>query len=409
MDDMSKPKFDKSFTNQEPIPEEGIQRAVGILKSGKLHRYNLDEKEIGDVSHLESEFSRWQGVDFCLACTSGGYALQLALRAIGVKQGDQILANAYTLAPVAGAIHNVGALPILVEIDQNYHIDLEDLYSKAVSSRSKFLLLSHMRGHIVDMNKLLKICVELDICLIEDCAHTMGAKWDGKRSGNFGKVSVFSTQTYKHINSGEGGFLTTNDEEIAAIAVILSGSYMLYERHGAIPSKESFDKVRLSSPNYSGRMDQLRASILRVQLPRLEENIVRWNRLYQKLFKNLSKVEGITIPDRVDKEFYVGSSIQFRVNIPSPEEIERFLNSCARRGVQLKWFGDTQPKGYTSRYDSWKFFNDIPHLSQTLEILRNTIDMRIPLTFNEQDCILICNIIEEELESSEKTNQVVYY
>ena len=241
--------FTKPFTQQEAIPDAGIARAIEIMQSGRLHRYNLAQGEESEASKLEIEFAQWQGVDYCLACTSGGYAIQLALRVAGVKPGDKVLANAYTLAPVPGAIHNVGAVPVLVDIDENYHIDLNDLDTKTASSGSKYLLLSHMRGHIADMDRIVEICKTRDIILIEDCAHTMGAKWRGIRSGNFGKVAAFSTQTYKHMNSGEGGFLTTNDAEIAARAVVSSGSYMLYGRHGAIPAEDVFQKIRLHSPN----------------------------------------------------------------------------------------------------------------------------------------------------------------
>ena len=151
-----------------------------------------------------------------------------ALRACGVMPGDKVLANAYTLAPVPGAIHNVGAQPVLIDIDANYHIDMQDLETKAAATKARYLLLSHMRGHIADMDRLADICERHDICLIEDCAHTMGASWRGIKSGNFGKAAAFSTQTYKHMNSGEGGFLTTNDPHAAARAVVSSGSYMLY-------------------------------------------------------------------------------------------------------------------------------------------------------------------------------------
>ena len=117
------------------------------------------------------------------------------------------------LPPVPGAIHAVGAEPVLVEIDADYHIDLSHLEEMAQRSRAKTLLLSHMRGHIADMEALMAIARAHHLKVVEDCAHTMGAKWQNKRSGNFGDVAAFSTQTYKHINSGEGGFLTTDDDE----------------------------------------------------------------------------------------------------------------------------------------------------------------------------------------------------
>jgi len=392
--------FTKPFTQQEAIPESGIQRAVEIMQTGRLHRYNLVAGETSEASLLEMEYAAWQGVDYCVACTSGGYAIQLALRVCGVTPGDKILANAYTLAPVPGAIHNVGGVPVLVDIDENYHIDLDDLDAKASTSGAKFLLLSHMRGHIADMDKILQLCQTHDICLIEDCAHTMGAKWRGIRSGNFGKVAAFSTQTYKHMNSGEGGFLTTNDAEIAARAVVSSGSYMLYGRHGAIPAEEVFQKVRLYAPNYSGRMDHVRAAILRAQLPLLDANLDRWNRLYDHLHGRFSTMAGAFIPRRKQEEFYIGSSIQFRADCLERDDIPAFVKACAARGVELKWFGDDEPKAFTSRYDSWRYIEDIPVLPTTLRVLEKTLDMRIPLTFNVDDCDLIADIIEDELKKA---------
>ena len=389
--------FTKPFTQQEPIPQAGIRRAVEILETGRLHRYNLIKGEASEVSELEIEYANWQGVDYCLACTSGGYAIQLALRVCSVKPGDKILANAFTLAPVPGAIHNVGGVPVLVDIDENYHIDLNDLAAKATASGAKFLLLSHMRGHIADMDKIMDICADHDICLIEDCAHTMGARWRGTRSGNFGKVAAFSTQTYKHMNSGEGGFLTTNDAEIAARAVVSSGSYMLYGRNGAIPAEDVFQRVRLHTPNYSGRMDQLRAAVLRAQLPLIETKLKMWNVLYDQLHKRLATMKGVTIPPRKQEEFYVGSSIQFRLDNIAKLDIPAFVAACERRGVELKWFGDDEPRAFTSRYDSWLYIDDMPVLPNTLNVLSNTVDMRIPLTFDTGDCDIIADIINDEL------------
>lgn len=389
--------FEKPFTQQESIPEDGIARAIEIMRSGRLHRYNLADGEESEVSLLEKEFAEWQGSKYCVACTSGGYAIALALRLVGVRPGDYVLANAYTLAPVPGAIHNVGAEPVFVEIDSNYHIDFADLEAKAKSSSAKVLLLSHMRGHIADMNVIMDICQRYDISLIEDCAHTMGAKWQGIRSGNFGKVSAFSTQTYKHMNSGEGGFLTTNDPDLAARAVISSGSYMLYGRHGAIPEQSYFDAVKYHSPNYSGRMDHLRAALLRSQMPLLDENISRWNMLYDDLHRRIKSITGLSIPDRKQDEFYVGSSIQFRLDNIDKSDIPDLINRLASRGVELKWFGDDEPKAFTSRYDSWQYITKIPHLPDTLSVLEKTVDMRIPLTFDLEDTAVIGDILADEM------------
>lgn len=390
-------RFTKAFTQQEPIPEAGIARAVEILQSGKLHRYNTEPGEESEAAALEREFAAYQGSDYCLACASCGYALHIALCAAGLQKGEPVLANAYTLAPVPGAIHNAGGVSVLVEIDESFHIDVDDLRAKAQKSKARFLMLSHMRGHIGDMDAITDICEEFGLFLIEDCAHTMGARWKETRSGNFGRIACFSTQTYKHMNSGEGGFLTTNDPEIAARAVILSGSYMFYPRHGARASDEVFDEVRLHMPNYSGRMDNLRAAVVRSQITNLDANCERWNERYRVLEDGLRANSEITIPARSNSEHYVGSSIQFRIERLSKDQLLSFVDACARRGLDLKWFGEDEPRGFTSRYDSWKYLGEVQKLPRTLEILANTFDMRVPLTFSTDDCRLIADIIGEVL------------
>ncbi len=391
-------RFKKPFTQQEPIAEAAIERAVEILRHGRLHRYNVTEGEISEAALLERDFAAYQGSRYCIACTSGGYALHVALRSAGLKPGDKVLANAYTLAPVPGAIHNAGGVPVFVEIDRDYHIDPADLEAKAGASGARFLMLSHMRGHIADMDAIVAICERYGITMVEDCAHTMGARWKGKRSGNFGKVACFSTQTYKHINSGEGGLITTDDADLAARAIIHSGSYMLYGRHGAAPDEEAFSNVRLETPNYSGRLDNLRASLIRAQLDDLDRQIARWNDRYRALEEGLREISGVRIPLRADHEHYVGSSIQFQAEALLVEAIPDFVAKCGGRGVELKWFGEEEPRAFTSRYDSWRYLGDLPALPNTLDALSKTLDMRVPLTFTEDDCREITVIIKEEFE-----------
>jgi len=386
-------QFEKSFTQQEAIPAQGIKDAVAILESGRIHRYNTGPGELAETSLLEQEYADYQRARFCLAVTSGGQAMQIALRAAGLRPGDKILANAYTLAPVPGAIHACGGVPVFVEIGQDWLTDITDLRAKAASSGAKFFMLSHMRGHIADMDAILAICEEFGITLVEDCAHTMGAKWQGKRSGNFGRVACFSTQTYKHMNSGEGGFLTTDDEELAARAVILSGSYMLYERHGAAPGDDVFRRIRLDTPNCSARLDNLRATILRAQLTQLDANCERWNARYQALEEGLRGRTGVEVVERLQCEAYVGSSFQFHARVP---DIPALVAACGARGVELKWFGGAEPVAFTSRYDSWQYFGTVDPLPKTLETLATTVDLRVPLTFSVEDCSDIAEIIAEE-------------
>jgi len=391
---MATKAFSRPFTQQEPINQEAIDAATHVLKSGRLHRYNTIEDELSEASLLEEEYAAYQGSKYCLACASGGYAMSVALKAAGLKLGESVLTNTFTLAPVPGSISNAGGNPIFVEITKDLVLDLDDLARKASESKARFLLISHMRGHLVDMDKLMQIVNENNLILIEDCAHTMGAQWKEQRSGNFGLAGCFSTQTYKHLNSGEGGLLTSNDEEFMARAIIYSGSYMLYERHGAAPSSKVFEEIRLETPNYSGRMDNLRASILRPQLKNLEKNINRWNKRYQIVETELNKVQGIEVPQRLKEERYVGSSIQFRIPKISKNEAKSFLENNKNLGVELKWFGNDDPTGFTSNHKSWKYVTH-QQLNTSDEILSSLFDLRLPLTFSLEDCSHLSNIIIE--------------
>ena len=179
-------KFTKEFTRQEPIPEAGIQRALELMKSGRLHRYNTAAGEISQVSLLEQEYADYVGARYCLGLSSCGSALYVALKSVGVAAGDKVLCNAFTLAPVPGAVENAGAVPVFVEITDDYVTDLEDLENKAMQSGAKYFLLSHMRGHIVDMDRVTELCRRLGILLVEDCAHTVGCRWGDKHTGTFG-------------------------------------------------------------------------------------------------------------------------------------------------------------------------------------------------------------------------------
>ena len=395
---MNKKRFNKSFTQQETIPESGIQAAIAVMKSGRLHRYNTLPDELGETDLLEIEFAEYMNVPYCLACSSGGYALHIALRAAGIQHGDKVLCNAFTLAPVAGAIHNSGGVPVLIETTEDYCIDLDDLANKAAEPDVRFFMLSHMRGHIADMDQVIEICRENDLCLIEDCAHTMGASWNGTKSGSFGDIACFSTQTYKHINSGEGGLLITSNEEIMAKAIIHSGSYMLFDRHQAAPTKSTFEQIRLDTPNYSGRMDNLRAAILRPQLADLDQQCRRWNERYNALKHYLVQCEKITVPERDASEQFVASSFQFSLPQFSRQQILDIVKECHDRGVILKWFGNDEPMDYTSRYDSWRYIDNMPSLPKTEKVLSTLLDMRIPLTFDIDDCELIANIIVDSVE-----------
>jgi dTDP-4-amino-4,6-dideoxygalactose transaminase len=348
---------------------------------------------------LEREFADYVGSKYCVALSSCGSSLYVALKCAGVQSGDLVLSNAFTLAPVPGAVEHAGAKPVFVECGRDFCVDLDDLERQAESTGARYFLMSHMRGHIADMDRVVGICRRFGIVLIEDCAHTMGAKWAGRYSGTFGTIGCFSTQTYKHINSGEGGLLVTDDAAVAAKAILYSGSYMFYDRHTARPDDGAFETYKYEIPNLSLRMSNLQAALIRPQLKLLPERARQWNERYRALAEGLKKIDHVHVPDRDPREEFVGSSIQCSLTGVSPSEAEAFVSGCNRRGVSVMWFGRKEPQGYTSSYHTWRYVERLPNLRQTDGVLDFMCDMRIPLTFTVEDCDVLVRIIADVMQA----------
>ena len=390
-------RLDRDLGAPAPVPAAAMERAVEILRDGRLTRYGEFGGRGSEVAALEDDFAVYLGARFAVATNSGGSALLIALLAAGVRPGDRVLMNAFTLAPVPGAVFRAGAEPSYVECTEDFLVDLDDLERKAEGHDGVFLL-SHMRGHIADMAAVTDICKRHGIALIEDCAHTLGASWDNTKSGSFGAAGCFSFQAYKHINAGEGGMLVTDDPDLAARAILYSGSYMLFEQNGAAPDRDVFDRHYRDVPNLSCRMPEVTAAIARPQIALLGERARLWNASYRRLEKKLSAIERVWIPTRDAREDFVASSIQFSLDEIDAAGISTFVDICAGSGVDIKWFGRPQPQGFTSTWQNWGYVREIPQLPRTGRMIETLCDMRIPLDLTAGDCELIAEIISDSLD-----------
>ena len=379
-----------------PIPDDGIARALEIMKSGRLFRYGEFAGGASEVARLEQEFAQFMSCKYAVAMNSCGSTMFVALKCAGVTPGDPVLVNAFTLAPVPGAIEHAGGAPVFVECRDDYSIDLDDLAEKA-SGPARVLLLSHMRGHIADMAAILEICDRHNVMLIEDCAHTLGARWNDRLSGSFGKAACFSLQTFKHINAGEGGILTTDDEDLAAKAILYSGSYTLYAQNGARPALTVFERYKRLIPNYSLRMPELTAAVARPQLAVLQDRAEEWAGRYRQLEQLLDAIPQVHVPGRESREAFIGSSIQFSITGLGVDQFPEFLDACRARGLDIKWFGRSEPQGFTSSWEDWRYVGEVQKLPRTHDVLERLCDMRIPVSISEKDCRLIAGILGEEL------------
>ena len=307
--DMSE-RFTGSFTQQEPIPEAGIEAAMAVLRHGRLHRYNTAPGEIAETALLEEEFAALSGAKYCLAVASGGYAMATArLRALGVRPGDPVLSNAFTLAPVPGAIAAMGARAGLCRGDGGPDHRPGRSGGEGRGSGAKVLLLSHMRGHVCDMDALMAICDAAGREGDRGLRPHDGGAVEGRAVGAAWGVRVLFDADLQAHEFGRGRVSGHGRCRAMARAILLSGVYMLYARHRAAPAPEVFEELRLDIPNISGRMDNLRAAILRPQIAMLETGAARWEVLYRRLEAGLAGTPGLRLIARPQHEQFVGSSL----------------------------------------------------------------------------------------------------
>jgi dTDP-4-amino-4,6-dideoxygalactose transaminase len=359
--------FPLDFAQPDALPAASAERISELLANGRLFRYQGVEKSSTEennvaleVSWLEQEFAATVGSKFAMATNSCGSAMFLALKAAGVRRGDAVLVNTFTLHPVPSAIVHAGARPVFVESDDTLRIDLHDLEAKARSSNARWLLLSHMRGHTVDFDKLLALCRRCDIRLIEDCAHSLGGQWNGNPVGSFGVAACFSFQTNKLVNAGEGGMVTTNNEEIAARVILHSGSYGLFKQSGAVmgPNLLNLDileKFHNITPNYSMRMTNLTAALVRTQLPLMQDKIERFNSHYAVLQEELQDDPLFTLTASLEREQRVHTSLQFSLAAFDLAQMDYFCELCKEHGVTVAWFGRPTYNGFTSALPHWEY------------------------------------------------------
>lgn len=386
----------KDFKRLEPVPPEGLERVRQILESGDLFRYATEDPEKSEAALLERDFlAEWGGgMKYALAVNSCSSAILLMLDALGVRPGDNVLVPAFTFTAVPSAVTNLGATAVLVEVNKDYKVDLIDLEHKMMTSRSKILLLSHMRGYISAMDKIVEMCREHDVVLVEDAAHALGSKWNGKLVGTFGKASCYSFQSYKIVNAGEGGMILTDDEDMMARMVLKHGAYeKLYLQHAAV-RPAVFEKYLNQQPLYNMRLSNASAAIVRCQLPYVKERIRKYGEVYTRIAEKLREFPEVEFPKQDPKEERVLDSLQFRLRGFTLEMMQRFLNSVKKYGVPLAGFGADKDNARAPW--NWGFIPQKPgDFPETHETLDNAVDMRITTTFTDEMIDYLVQVVRE--------------
>jgi len=278
------PILDLSAQYQEL--KNDIHAAVeGVFKSG--HFINGP-----NVSALESEIAQYVGCRFAVALNSGTDALHLALRALDIGRGDEVITTPFTFIATTEAIGIVGATPVFVDIDPaTYNIDCAAIEA-AISPRTKAIMPVHLYGAPAALARIKEIAERHHLAIIEDCAQAIGAQSDGKRVGSFGEFGAFSFFPSKNLGAfGDGGMLTTNSEELGARARSLRA-------HGG-RVKYYHEELGVNS-----RLDEVQAAILRVKLPHLETWIERRRAVAHRYSQALSQAVVTPVENPIDRHVY---------------------------------------------------------------------------------------------------------
>jgi dTDP-4-amino-4,6-dideoxygalactose transaminase len=255
------------FPGVHHMDDEEINAALRVLKARSPFRhYGINLQR--EAESFEFELASFLGINHALAVTSGTGALHIALTALGVGPGQEVIVPAYMWVSVVAAVVNLGAIPVLADIDETFCLNPAAV-ERAITPRTRGIIVVHMSGAPANIIELLKIARKHDLFLLEDCAQCAGGSVEGKKVGTFGDMGIFSFQMNKNMTSGEGGAVVTNDARLYQRAFACHDTGYARDANG----RAIFDFLDLCLWARGYRIDEMRAAILRVQLKKLPRTI----------------------------------------------------------------------------------------------------------------------------------------
>lgn len=368
--------------------EREIQELKKVLESEGWWR-----GEGKKVEEFEKRFAEHHNIRYALAVSNGTHALEIALKAVGVKEGDEVIVPVFTFVSTAVAVLNCGAIPIFADVDRETYCITSELLGKKITSRTKAIIAVHMAGNLCDMEEINNLAREKGIKVIEDAAHAQGGEWKNRKVGYYSDIATFSFQNRKVMTSGEGGALITNNKEL------YNKAYLIHNV-GRPPGDKIYEHILLGS---NDRMSEFQAAILLCQLERLDyfTNIREENA--RKLNEFLAEIDGI-IPQKFNenctKNTHYMYMFLFKKDCFGGMGKMEFIKAMQREGIEChvpyplifntEFFKKEIIKRYSRIYESINE-NDYPNAAQ---IVKEVVWIpHYELICNEQDLIRIKEII----------------
>jgi dTDP-4-amino-4,6-dideoxygalactose transaminase len=272
-----KPVRKKPFPSWPIFGKAEEKALIEVLRSGK---WGIGGEKNAEFSQA---YAKWLGVRRVVTCTNGTAAIEIALRAIGVKPADEVIVPSYTFVATASSVLSIGAVPVFADIEPETYMMDPDSVEAVITPKTKAIIPVYIGGGPADLDRILKIARDRDLRVVEDAAQAHGAEWNGKRIGGDGDIAIWSFQSSKNLTAGEGGAMSTNNEEIGEDAWSIMNC-------GRRKDRQWYEHFILGS-NF--RMTEFQAAILLKQLAKVEGQMKIRDKNAAYLAKRLKEVEGI--------------------------------------------------------------------------------------------------------------------
>lgn len=325
---------------------EERKEVMDVLETGALFRYNHDEMRKGHwkAKDLEAEVRKFTGAKYAHAVSSGSTAVAAALAAAGIGHGDEVIVPPFTYIASNEAVLYAGGLPVFAEIDENLCLSVDGI-KKAITPKTKAVLLVHMCGAAADMDAITALCKEKNLVLIEDAGQAMGAFYKGKSVGLFGKTGAFSFDFFKITTCGEGGLFITDDEQAYKNADSFSD-----HGHDHIGNNRGMENHPVLGFNY--RISELHAAVGVAQMRKINKirDAKKANQQYMK--EKLSVVKGLTFRPVPDPEGDSGTFLNFF--LPTTEMAGKVMTEFGKSGVAGCNYWFTNMYHFINQWDHFK-------------------------------------------------------
>ncbi|MEM3285386.1 MAG: DegT/DnrJ/EryC1/StrS family aminotransferase [Fervidicoccaceae archaeon] len=292
------------------IENEEIEAVVNVLKSGMLTRGK-------ETENFEKEFASYVGAKYAVSVMNGTIALETALRALGIRSGDEVIVPDFTFIATANAVINVGARPVFADIDERTYCIDPDSINELITNRTKAIIPVHLFGHPADMDAINEIAEDNRLLVLEDSAQAHGAEIKGEKVGSLGHASAFSFYATKNMMTGEGGMVTTSIDSVHELLLKL-------RKHG---EAKRYLSDMIGSNLF---MTEMQAALGRVQLRKLD----KWNDIRRNNAKfyieKLSSVKDIVLPSELPGYKHVYH--QFVIRVPA-EIRDKLIDYLTKKGI----------------------------------------------------------------------------